>query len=231
MSISTATKLDSVVELRTKLKMLGFSLFQPRFVPSSNTTDKTVCEFSDLYERFATCNELDDERFCRSMPAWCMCVEHCRGICTLIVNELQLNIMVESYLYCPYVFTAMADPPKSSAPSSTANATAATDTPASAGRSPSNVNDTGNANNTNHINDMDNINDIGNTVSHTSATPINHINNVTDPAADCIEEPPNQPEADAQQHTNTSSSSFSNMYPEEEEAQCREPETQLARDS
>ncbi|KAJ2671160.1 hypothetical protein IWW42_003569 [Coemansia sp. RSA 1085] len=118
-SISSSTQLDCAIDLSTKLKMLGFSLFQPRFV-SENSTD----ELYDLHAVFGTCNELDDERFCRSMPAWCMCTEHCRGICTLIVNELQLNIMVESYLHCPYVFTAIADPPKSSAPS-TANTNSA----------------------------------------------------------------------------------------------------------
>ncbi|KAJ2452883.1 hypothetical protein EV183_002620 [Coemansia sp. RSA 2336] len=176
-SMTSSAELDSAMELSTKLKMLAFSLFQPRF-----TSEKSSDRFYSLHALFGVSNELDEERFCRSMPAWCICDGHCRGICTLIVNELELNIMVESYCYRPYVFTAFADP------------VSPCESPAA---------------NTSDANGTNDANDANNPVASTSNSPIDHISNAADPAE---AESPNISECIPQQHANEEDSSDIDSY-------------------
>ncbi|KAJ2356375.1 hypothetical protein GGF43_002114, partial [Coemansia sp. RSA 2618] len=95
--------------LRVKIKMLCFSPYQLRFGLESN---ETLDNFYDLGTRFGNEDELDSPDFCRSMPAWCLCTSHCRGICTLIVNKLEMKIVVKGYFNQPYLFTATSDPEK-----------------------------------------------------------------------------------------------------------------------
>ncbi|KAJ2826809.1 hypothetical protein IWW50_002186, partial [Coemansia erecta] len=95
--------------LRVKIKMLCFSPYQLRFGLESN---ETLDDFYELGTKFGNEDELDSPEFCRSMPAWCLCTSHCRGICTLIVNELEMKIVVKGYFNQPYLFTATSDPEK-----------------------------------------------------------------------------------------------------------------------
>ncbi|KAJ2157263.1 hypothetical protein GGF46_004631 [Coemansia sp. RSA 552] len=48
--------------------------------------------------------------YASSVPAWCICHAHCRGICTLIVNELDMFINRRSYCDVPYMFSSRTEP-------------------------------------------------------------------------------------------------------------------------
>ncbi|KAJ1723057.1 hypothetical protein LPJ53_002583 [Coemansia erecta] len=41
---------------------------------------------------------------CFTAPMWCVCRGHCRGICTLIVNELDMYLSIRNYFSTPYSF-------------------------------------------------------------------------------------------------------------------------------
>ncbi|KAJ2444439.1 hypothetical protein IWW46_002020 [Coemansia sp. RSA 2440] len=96
--------------VRCKIKMLCFSPYQLRFGIDPKE-DVYVEGISEMHTVFNNQDELVDPKYCRSMPAWCLCSQHCRGICTLIVNELKMNIMSNGYNCYPYVFSAVADAP------------------------------------------------------------------------------------------------------------------------
>ncbi|KAJ2543092.1 hypothetical protein GGF49_002339 [Coemansia sp. RSA 1853] len=96
--------------VRCKIKMLCFSPYQLQFGIDIENID--VLGISEMHTVFGNTDELDNPNYCRSMPAWCLCSQHCRGICTLIVNELKMNIMSRGYSCYPYVFTAVGDVPK-----------------------------------------------------------------------------------------------------------------------
>ncbi|KAJ2499718.1 hypothetical protein GGH96_003305 [Coemansia sp. RSA 1972] len=103
--------------VRCKIKMLCFSPYQLRFGIDPDE-DVYVEGISEMQAVFENTDELADPDYCRSMPAWCLCSQHCRGICTLIVNELKMKIMSNGYSCYPYVFTAVSDVPKYSLPCS-----------------------------------------------------------------------------------------------------------------
>ncbi|KAJ1923044.1 hypothetical protein LPJ71_000991 [Coemansia sp. S17] len=96
---------STFMTIRTELKLLCFSPFQPRFgVPGSDIPDYVIGRQHDLHEPLGSWDVLSDIDYCNSVPAWCTCTGHCPGICTLIVNELDMNILVPRYFTTPYAF-------------------------------------------------------------------------------------------------------------------------------
>ncbi|KAJ2236094.1 hypothetical protein IWW45_002053 [Coemansia sp. RSA 485] len=45
------------------------------------------------------------KKYCSTVPMWCVCSEDCRGICTLIVNELNMTIPHVDFLDSPCAFS------------------------------------------------------------------------------------------------------------------------------
>ncbi|KAJ2362235.1 hypothetical protein H4S01_004883, partial [Coemansia sp. RSA 2610] len=112
LGISKATSSDQSNRSKTntalaKLKTLCLLPFQPQF-GWQNPDPPKPSDFADLCSRIAS-DKLDNEEYCRSMPAWCLCPDHCRGTCTLIVNEMNMKIMATTYLCQPYVFSVSAE--------------------------------------------------------------------------------------------------------------------------
>ncbi|KAJ2025334.1 hypothetical protein GGI06_000630 [Coemansia sp. S85] len=96
---------STFMAIRTELKLLCFSPFQPRFgVPGTYAPDYPIENRHDLHVPLGNWDVLDDDKYCNSVPAWCTCLGHCPGICTLIVGELAMNISMARYFTTPYVF-------------------------------------------------------------------------------------------------------------------------------
>ncbi|KAJ2885364.1 hypothetical protein H4R27_001444 [Coemansia aciculifera] len=96
---------STFMTIRAELKLLCFSPFQPRFgVPGSDIPDHAITRRHDLYVPLGHWDVLSDNDYCNSVPAWCTCTGHCPGICTLIVNELDMNILMTRYFTTPYAF-------------------------------------------------------------------------------------------------------------------------------
>ncbi|KAJ2490059.1 hypothetical protein IWW37_003479 [Coemansia sp. RSA 2050] len=96
---------NTFMAIRTELKLLCFSPFQPRFgVPGTYTPDYPIDSRHDLHVPLGDWDVLDDDKYCNSVPAWCTCLGHCPGICTLIVGELAMNISMTRYFTTPYMF-------------------------------------------------------------------------------------------------------------------------------
>ncbi|KAJ1723867.1 hypothetical protein LPJ53_001824 [Coemansia erecta] len=73
--------------------------FRPRF-----GRNKTVTKSGELLWMIKDNLAFNDDDECTSAPAWCVCRGHCRGICTLIVNELDMYLSIRNYLSTPYSF-------------------------------------------------------------------------------------------------------------------------------
>ncbi|KAJ2549841.1 hypothetical protein EV175_004292 [Coemansia sp. RSA 1933] len=103
------SKLEYPIKVRVKLKLMCALPYQLRCriqqaassQPESDSAMEDICELVDVVNGL---NPLKEVTFCNSVPAWCLCVGHCPGICSLIVTELDLDIPVKTYKYIPYAF-------------------------------------------------------------------------------------------------------------------------------
>ncbi|PIA14813.1 hypothetical protein COEREDRAFT_98575 [Coemansia reversa NRRL 1564] len=91
----------------TTIRLLCFAPFQPRFELDADGKPYTPT-FTDMWELSHKIGnwEIFENGYGISMPSWCLCNNHCRGICTLIVNELKMYISVQNYFTMPYAFSA-----------------------------------------------------------------------------------------------------------------------------
>ncbi|KAJ2079025.1 hypothetical protein H4R24_004066 [Coemansia sp. RSA 988] len=89
----------------TTIKLLCFAPFQLRFQlgEDGKQDTSTVADMWALSQKTDKWDILENG-YCISMPSWCLCNDHCRGICTLIVNELKMSISVDNYFRIPYAF-------------------------------------------------------------------------------------------------------------------------------
>ncbi|KAJ2840396.1 hypothetical protein FBU31_000454, partial [Coemansia sp. 'formosensis'] len=96
---------STFMAIRTELKLLCFSPFQPRYgLPGTFIPDYPIATRHALHVPLGSWDVLDDAQYCNSVPAWCTCVGHCSGLCTLIVGELTMHISMTRYFYTPYAF-------------------------------------------------------------------------------------------------------------------------------
>ncbi|KAJ2003398.1 hypothetical protein H4R26_003096 [Coemansia thaxteri] len=96
----------TILSLRAELKLLCFSPFQPRF-GVEGAPSPPVGPMVRRYEVLAALGYWEaiwSDGFYNSVPAWCTCVGHCRGICTLLVGELNMDILMTAYFATPYAF-------------------------------------------------------------------------------------------------------------------------------
>ncbi|KAJ2819082.1 hypothetical protein FBU31_005656 [Coemansia sp. 'formosensis'] len=91
--------------IHTELKLLCFLPFQPQYgVPGTFILDYPINTCHALHVPLGSWDVLDDAQYCNSVPAWCMCVGYYSELCTLIVGELAMHILMTWYFYMPYAF-------------------------------------------------------------------------------------------------------------------------------
>ncbi|KAJ2660556.1 hypothetical protein IWW48_002893 [Coemansia sp. RSA 1200] len=96
-----------VQTVRVYFRLLGMLPYQlnydfPALFDDSKANFDNINNIYEVEETYWS--PLNDSKYCNSVPAWCMCSGHCRGICTLLIGELEMCVSFENYSEMPYVF-------------------------------------------------------------------------------------------------------------------------------
>ncbi|KAJ2522019.1 hypothetical protein H4217_001023 [Coemansia sp. RSA 1939] len=94
-------------EVRAKIILLASLPYQLMFgIPGSFGDENTkYTDIIALGQKITRHNPLRSALRCNSVPAWCLCSGHCRGICTLLISELDMVIPFKWHFSTPYVFS------------------------------------------------------------------------------------------------------------------------------
>ncbi|KAJ2461626.1 hypothetical protein GGF42_000059 [Coemansia sp. RSA 2424] len=95
---------NTFLTICSELILLCSSPFQPYVSPNFNAAGYAIDRRHDLLVPMGSWDVLKSSDYCNSMPAWCTCTDHCPGICTLIVNELTMDIAITKHFVTPYLF-------------------------------------------------------------------------------------------------------------------------------
>ncbi|KAJ2759423.1 hypothetical protein H4S06_002236, partial [Coemansia sp. BCRC 34490] len=98
--------LQHPLEMRAKIILLVSLPYQLKLGTSRCSKESEQCtNIIDLGPKIVTYNPFNDSSRCNSVPAWCLCSGHCRGICTLLISELDMNIPFRWYGKTSYMFS------------------------------------------------------------------------------------------------------------------------------
>ncbi|KAJ1648585.1 hypothetical protein LPJ64_000167 [Coemansia asiatica] len=78
-------------------------------VSSSYSWKSNAIVFRDDLVAFDFELEINHAAYRNSVPAWCLCTDRCRGICTLIVENCGMRVSNDYYFYAPYTFSKNKD--------------------------------------------------------------------------------------------------------------------------
>ncbi|KAJ2666268.1 hypothetical protein GGH99_006764, partial [Coemansia sp. RSA 1285] len=93
-------------EMRAKIILLASLPYQLMLgTPGSSEKYEEYTDIIKLGLKITAHNPLRNAWRCNSVPAWCLCSGHCRGICTLLISELDMKIPFRWYYSTPYVFS------------------------------------------------------------------------------------------------------------------------------
>ncbi|KAJ2705839.1 hypothetical protein FB645_002120 [Coemansia sp. IMI 203386] len=76
---------------------------------SDNDLESDFETFSEEIEAVGLELNINQAEYRDTVPAWCLCTDHCRGICTLIIENCGMRISNKYFFRAPYTFSKYKD--------------------------------------------------------------------------------------------------------------------------